>query len=105
MTMTCSGRPPGSLTANRVLLPPISARRTLVISRTPATRSRQARIWTFVPLSGPLLSPILGVGVEPRDPALEARLGRRIARQHERVVPGHDVARRGREPLERLVAF
>src|SRR5215831_7954780 len=43
--------------------------------------------------------------IEPHHPAFEAGLGRRIAREHERIVAGHHVVGRARELFERLVAF
>ncbi len=39
----------------------------------------------------------LWLDIEPRDPAFKAGFYRRITLQHQRIMPGHDVSRRGRE--------
>src|SRR5262249_3372013 len=47
----------------------------------------------------------LRLHIEAHHPAFEAGLGRRVAREHERIVTGHHVVGRAGELFERLVAF
>src|SRR5690349_8652028 len=122
-----SGRPPGAQTAKREVLPPMSARRTLVIEReTPpirtnaehgicsgnrhqATRNSGRRAVAPEPgclrSTGSIASALLRIHIEPGDPSLEPRPGGGIACKNQRVVAGHHVAGRARELLERRVAL
>src|SRR5262249_3307501 len=83
----------------------------IFISCVPGTGSsaQEGARWSVVPCNRgagqAAIDLALRLYIEPHHPAFEAGLGRRVAREHERIVAGHHVVGRARELFERLVAF
>src|SRR5262249_9078696 len=61
--------------------------------------------WVSRPCRRDAVDLALRLHIEAHHPAFEAGLGRRVAREHERIVAGHHVVGRAGELFERLVAF